>query len=171
MKWRCALIQKWLPAYLDGDLSSFRRQRVGSHLQGCPACREELADLQEVTRTVQAAAVPEQSPAFWQTFHRELHLQLAQSAPAPEPRRFLKMPYYLLGAPALAVLVFWAFTHLGQPPHKPVLTAMVAPEQVVYAGMEDGAWQGDDFPSWDMEAVMADLTHQERQAVLQRVRY
>jgi anti-sigma factor RsiW len=171
MKWRCALIQKWWPAYLDGDLSSFWRQRLELHLQGCPACREELAGLQEVIRRVRAAAVPDQDPAFWQTFHRELHLKLAQSVPAPEPSRFLKIPYYLLGAPALAVLVFWAFTHLGQPPHKPVLTAMVAPEQVVYAGMEDGAWQGDDFPSWDMEAVMADLTHQERQAVLQRVRY
>ncbi len=120
---------------------------------------------------VQAAAVPDQSPAFWQTFHRELHLKLAQNAPAPEPSRFFKMPYYLLGAPALAVLLFWAFTHLGQPPHKPLLTAMIAPEQVVYAGMEDGAWQGDEFPSWDVEAVMADLTHQERQAVLQNVRY
>jgi hypothetical protein len=120
---------------------------------------------------VQAAAVPDPEPAFWQDFHRELHLKLAQSAPAPEPPRSFKLPYFLLGAPALAVLLFWAFKHLGQPPHKPVLTAMVAPEQVVYAGMEDGAWQGDEFPSWDMEAVMADLTHQERQAVLQRVRY
>jgi len=132
-----------------------------------------LAGLQEVIQTVQAAAVPDQGPAFWQTFQRELHLKLAQSAPvpAPEPSRFFKMPYYLLGAPVLAGLLFWAFTQLGQPPHKPLQTAMVAPEQVVYAGMEDGAWQGDEFPSWDVEAVMADLTHQERQAVLQKVRY
>ena len=171
MKWRCALIQRWLPAYPDGDLPSFWKARLGSHLKRCAACREELAGLQEVVRLVQAAATPEQSPAFWQAFHQELHLQLAQNAPAPEPSRFLKLPYYVLGAPALAVLVFWAFAHLGQPPQKPLLTALVAPEQVVYAGMEDGAWQNDEYPSWDVDAVMADLTHQERQAVLQNVRY
>lgn len=171
MKWRCALIQRWLPAYLDGDLPSFWRGRLGSHLQGCAACRGELAGLQEVVSLVQTAAAPDQGPDFWQTFHRELHLKLAQSAPAPEPSRFFKLPYFLVGAPALAVLVFWAFTHLGQTPHKPLLTAMVGPEQVVYAGMEDGAWQADEYPSWDVDAVMADLTHQERQAVLQNVRY
>ncbi len=170
MKWRCALIQRWLPAYLGGDLPSFWRERLGSHLKGCPACGEELAGLQEVVWTVQAAPAPDPGPSFWETFNRELHLQLARSAPVPQPRRFFKMPYYLLGAPALAVLLFWAFTHLGQP-HKPLMTAMVGPEQVVYAGMEDGAWQGDEFPSWDIEAVMADLTLQEREVVLQKVRY
>ncbi len=174
MKWRCALIQRWLPAYLDGDLPSFWRQRLGSHLQGCASCREELAGLQEVVRLVRAEAAPDPNPAFWQTFHQELHLKLAQSAPAPEPSRFFKLPYFLVGAPALAVLVLWAFTHLGQMGQmspKPLQTALVAPEQVVYAGMEDGAWQADEYPSWDVDAVMADLTHQERQAVLQNVRY
>lgn len=170
MKWRCGLIQRWLPAYLDGDLPSFWRGRLGSHLTRCPVCREELAGLQEVVRTVQTAPAPDPGPSFWETFNRELHLQLARNAPAPQPRHFFKISYYLLGAPALAVLLFWAFTHLSQPP-KPLMTATVAPEQVVYAGMEDGAWQGDEFPSWDIEAVMVDLTHQEREAVLQKVRY
>jgi hypothetical protein len=130
-----------------------------------------LAGLEEVVLTVKASPSPDPEPAFWEHFQRELHLKLAQSVPAPSPSPFSKITYYLLGAPALAVLLFWAFTHLSQP-HKPVLiTAMAAPEQVVYVGREDGAWQGEEFPSWDMEAVMADLTHQERELVLQKIRY
>ena len=43
--------EKWHPdemkigAYLDGELDSQQRQRVSSHLEDCPACREELARL------------------------------------------------------------------------------------------------------------------------------
>jgi hypothetical protein len=37
--------------------------------------------------------------------------------------------------------------------------------------MDDGVWQGEEVPSWDVEAVMADLTQQERDAVLKKIDY
>ena len=43
--------EKWHPdeveigAYLDGEMDSRQRLRVSSHLEDCPACREELARL------------------------------------------------------------------------------------------------------------------------------
>ena len=43
--------EKWHPdeveigAYLDGELDSWQRQQVSSHLEECPACRDELARL------------------------------------------------------------------------------------------------------------------------------
>jgi anti-sigma factor RsiW len=43
--------EKWHPdeaeieAYLDGELDSRQRQKVSSHLEECPACRDELARL------------------------------------------------------------------------------------------------------------------------------
>ena len=120
MKWRCALIQRWLPAYPDGDLPSFWRGRIRSHLEGCPACREELAGLEEVVQRVKAAPDPDPGAAFWEAFNRDLHLKLAQSVPASAPSRFSKMPYYLLGAPAVAVLLFWvAGSYLT--PERPVM--------------------------------------------------
>ncbi len=42
------------------------------------------------------------------------------------------------------------------------------PEQVIYVGLNDGLWAGD-VPSWDVEAVMADLSPQERQALLKNL--
>jgi len=79
-----------------------------------------LAGLEETMRAVKAASPPDPEPAFWENFQRELHLKLAQSVPAPAPSRFSKIPYYLVGAPALAALLLWvAIGYLK--PDRPVL--------------------------------------------------
>lgn len=112
MRWRCALLQRWLPEYPDGDLPAFWKRRLRTHLDGCPSCRQELAELGEVLEAVKAAPVADPGPDFWEDFSREMHLKLVQVAhPAPAPWR-LKRPYYLLGAPAVAVLLLWLGAHL-----------------------------------------------------------
>jgi len=127
MSWRCTLLKRWLPEYPDGELPAFWKRQLTSHLAGCPACRQELADLQEVAAALQATPVKDPGQAFWDNFQRELHLKLAQAAQetqaAPEvhTRRRFQIPYYLLGAPILAVLVLWLAAHLSEP-GRPVLT-------------------------------------------------
>jgi len=196
MKWRCALIQRWLPAYPDGDLPSFWRARIRSHLERCPACREELAGLEEVIRRVKAAPEPDPGEAFWEAFNRDLHLKLAQSAPAPAPSRFSKIPYYLLGAPALAVLLFWvasSYLHQERPgmapspqmakqekaPEKVASTPRVtapAPEttgSVVLATQNGNEMPPDDDVDLllgDLDSTLAGMTEKEREAFLKRVR-
>jgi hypothetical protein len=226
MKWRCVLIQRWLPDYPDGDLSPFWRRRLVAHLQVCPDCQAELAELKEVVQTYQQHPLPAPEPGFWEEFNRELHQKLAQvnhQAPAPERRR-LKLPY-LLGAPALAVLLIFISSYLvnlHQPGKTPQLAERqkleqplekareprldvakeqpsapapasemgrfmeaeaerslvldqkfaanhaLVPEQVIYAGLEDGLWQ-DELPSWDVEAVIADLSPQERKVLVENL--
>ncbi len=113
MKWQCALIQRRLPDYPDGDLSPFWKRLVASHVEACPECRQELADLAEVVRLYQEHPLPDPGTAFWQGFQQELHLKLAQvnQAPTPEPRR-VRIPYYLLGAGAMAGILALA-VYLG----------------------------------------------------------
>lgn len=227
MKWRCVLIQRWLPDYPDGELSSFRRRLVEAHLQVCTDCRQELAELQEAVQRFQQHSLPAPEPGFWEEFNRELHQKLARvnyQTPAPQPRR-LKLPY-LLGAPALAVLLFFLSTYLiklqqpGQAPQqlaesqkqgqpleaaresrldlakerasaspapaelgrfreadadqvlmvhqKPPANNSLAPEQVIYVGLNDGLWQ-EEVPSWDVDAVIADLSPQERKALVENL--
>ncbi len=116
MKWQCALLQRWLPEYPDGDLPAFWKNRLRSHLEHCPECREELAALQEVVAAIKATPVAEPEPQFWTEFSRELHLKLARAAhdpeaapPAPARTWWSRLPY-LLGGPALAVLALWVIS-------------------------------------------------------------
>ncbi|MBM4301165.1 MAG: hypothetical protein FJ121_06505 [Deltaproteobacteria bacterium] len=120
MKWQCALLQRWLPEYPDGDLPAWGRRWLKSHVARCSACRQELAELREVVAAIEATPVADPTPEFWGEFSREMHLKLvqaaqnSQTAPAPaSPRRF-RLPY-LLGAPALAVLLLYVAVQFTGP--------------------------------------------------------
>jgi anti-sigma factor RsiW len=226
MKWRCVLIQRWLPEYPGGELSPFWRRRFEAHLRVCAACRQELAEIQEVVQAYRQHPLPAPEAGFWEEFNRELHQKLAQvnyQAPAPSPWR-RKLPY-LVGAPAMAVLLVFISSYLvnlqlpGKAPQqlaerqkqeqpleaarqpqlelakepapapsapemgrfreaeadqvlmvhqKPAGNNGVDPEQVLYVGLNDGLWQ-EDVPSWDVEAVIADLSPQERKVLVENL--
>jgi hypothetical protein len=117
MNWQCALLQRWLPEYPDGDLPTFWLRRLKPHVERCGRCRQELAALKEVAQTIRTAKVADPGPEFWSEFSRELHLKLVQAAEKGEmaPARspwWGRIPY-LVGASALAVLLLWmAVSHL-----------------------------------------------------------
>ena len=120
MKWQCALLQRWLPEYPDGDLPAWGKLWLKSHVARCSVCRQELAGLREMIAAIEASPVADPAPEFWGDFSREMHLKLVQAAqdgqtaPAPaSPRRF-RLPY-LLGAPALAVLLLYVALQLTGP--------------------------------------------------------
>ncbi len=120
MKWQCALLRRWLPEYPDGDLHALAKWWLRSHVPHCAACRQEVAGLREVVTALEATPAPDPGPEFWRQFSREMHLKLVQAAhagqAAPEPARsrWLRLPY-LLGAPALAVLLVWVAVQLTGP--------------------------------------------------------
>ena len=62
MKWECALLQRWLPEYPDGDLPAWVKRWLNSHVARCSACRQELADLREIVAAVEATPRTEPSP-------------------------------------------------------------------------------------------------------------
>lgn len=244
MKWRCALIQRKLPDYPDGELSPFWKQRVAAHLKNCPECRRELEELSAAVRLYRADPLPEPGLGFWQEFDRELHLKLAQVNQNPEePRaspRLRRLPHYLVGGAALAGILALA-VYLGPftgptpapqraqprkeaqapvaplaekpspapretaaaptaaPEPRPTIAKTLPPEpasterikaladrmarpeppptgEAGYSLAADqleapppptvfgeaGLWPEDDFPSWDVDAVVADLSREER---------
>jgi len=170
---------------------------VRSHLEKCPACREELAGLEAVVSSIKAAPRHEPDQAFWDNFNRELHLKLAQSVPEPPPARGFRIPYYLLGAPALAGLLLWlAFGYLnperpGMPPQPqlsqeqkaleqtPAIPRLAAPapapeksEAVVMVSQNGQDLHGDDDLDMDgdLDSTLAGMTETEREAFLKKVR-
>lgn len=111
MKWQCALLQRWLPEYPEGDLPAFWKGRLKAHLDRCPACRAEQAALREVVAAIASAPKADPGPEFWTEFSREMHLKLVRAAQAGQmaPARSVwwgRIPY-LVGAPALAALLLW----------------------------------------------------------------
>jgi hypothetical protein len=120
MKWECALLQKWLPEYPDGDLPSWGKRWLKFHLARCSACQYELGELREVVAAIEATPVVEPPSEFWHEFSRDMHLKLVQAAQdgqaeavATSPRWF-RLPY-LLGAPAVAVLLLYVAVQLTGP--------------------------------------------------------
>jgi anti-sigma factor RsiW len=135
MKWQCALLQRWLPEYPDGELSTFWRGRLQAHLERCPVCREEQAALKEVEAALKAAPVADPGQDFWRQFSREMHLKLVQAdqagnmVPAPRSPWWGRLPY-LLGAPALAGLLIWvAVGYLNPERPGPAPAAQMAKSQ------------------------------------------
>ena len=208
MKWQCTLLQRWLPDYPDGDLPAWGKRWLKSHVARCSACRQELAELREAVAAIDATPVADPGPEFWREFSREMHLKLVQAAQngqaAPVsagPRRF-RLPY-LLGAPALAVLLLYVAVHLTGPgapiqdqaqlkqqaegiqqskakmavvPQKapaPLAAVPVAPvlpaEQIVNVALEEGAplaVEEVDISGWELDAELAGMTDQEKNAFL-----
>jgi hypothetical protein len=246
MKWRCALIQRKLPDYPDGELSPFWKGRVAAHLKKCPECRQELEELAQVVRLYQAEPLSDPGPEFWQEFERELHLKLAQMNQSPEEPapRFRRLPHYVLGAAALAGILALAVyldpfrsptqapqlaqrQEEAQVPPKPLVQRPLqaapraaptapapppsiaktlppepastervkaladryvppeppppgearyslaasrpeaAPRPTVFG--ETGLWPEDDFLSWDVDTVVADLSRQQRADLKRRL--
>jgi hypothetical protein len=123
MKWQCALLKRWLPEYPDGDLPAWGKRWLKSHVPGCSACRQELAELRQVIAAIEATPLTDPAPEFWGEFSRDLHLKLVQAAqedqaaPASTNSRWFRLPY-ILGAPALAAFLVYVavqFTGPGAP--------------------------------------------------------
>ena len=208
MKWQCALLQRWLPEYPDGDLPAWGKRWLKSHVARCSACRQELAELREAVAAIDATPVADPGPEFWREFSREMHLKLVQAAqdgqtaPASAGRRWFRLPY-LLGAPALAVLLLYVAVHLTGPgapiqdqaqlkqpaegiqqskakmaavPQKapaPLAAVPAAPvppaEQFVNVTLEEGApvaVEEEDISGWELDAELAGMTDQEKNAFL-----
>ncbi len=134
MKWQCALLQRWLPEYPDGDLPAFWRRRLKAHVERCPACRQELAALKEV-----AAGHPDRSGG--RSGPGVLERVFPGDAPEAGPGRpgremaparsswWGRIPY-LVGASALAALLLWvAVGYLDLPAGRPGPGAPDRPNQ------------------------------------------
>jgi hypothetical protein len=50
------------------------------HLEGCPPCRERVAEARAGWDLAREAEVPEPSPLYWESFRRQVHRRIAGEA-------------------------------------------------------------------------------------------
>jgi len=111
---RCWMVRGDLTAWVDGELSARRAERVRRHLASCSACAAEAEGLRDVIaqqrRLLTRLAAVEVSP----TLSRRLLREIAQESAAPRGWLWLFRPVAVAAATA-AVGVVGLFTIAGGP--------------------------------------------------------
>jgi len=108
---RCHRIQKRLAAYQDGEIGEKARERIATHLEGCPACRSAYAELGLLWRSLEKIPEIEASAGF----ERRLSERIKA---IPEPRSRWRFPWVSWVdqwrlAPAMAVVLLLVGAVLG----------------------------------------------------------
>jgi anti-sigma factor RsiW len=102
----CDRMGPLLDAYHDGELGRLRSWTVRRHLGRCPACRHELATLDEVGAWVRDALEEPLAPDLWSDLRERLPARDARSAPAAGERLRWSLPARsAFGIPALGAAV------------------------------------------------------------------
>jgi anti-sigma factor RsiW len=97
---------RWIDAYLDGEMPAGQRHHAEAHLAQCPACRELLARRSSLSALLQEAPAtagfkPEKQ------FLAEVGLQLPRQPTASLPRsQTLSLAWYAVPVGLLLVLAF-----------------------------------------------------------------
>ena len=114
-----------------GEMSDAAEARACAHLDGCAACRENLARLQRVMTAIDEAPLPE--PDEWFERRTWARLEPALAAHRPRPWHLAGLPWRAMAWGAAAALVVIAAFVAGQfssvPPAPPA-----GPAQQVSAG-------------------------------------
>jgi hypothetical protein len=113
----CERVREQIPECLAGRLDHAARERLLAHLETCPACRAELAELNAVWRGLGSLPEPEPDPAMRSRFLEVLEAYqagrasgLAGQAKDPGPMfRLPHMPHIWQAALAFALLMVGVF--------------------------------------------------------------
>jgi anti-sigma factor RsiW len=108
---RCHRIQKRLAAYQDGEIGGEERERISVHMEGCPACRNAYAELEQAWQSLEKIPEIQASAGF----ERRLFERINAVA---EPRSWWRFPwvswvYRVYPAPAMAAVLLIVGTVLG----------------------------------------------------------
>ena len=108
---RCRSIQKKLSAYQDGEIGGKERERIATHLEGCPACRSAYAELEQAWQSLEKIPEIQASAGFEQRLFERIEA-------VPEPRSRWRFPwvswvYRAYPAPAMAAVLLLVGTVLG----------------------------------------------------------
>ena len=62
---KCSQVQERLSAFQDGELKPQEQERVSNHLESCPACREQYAEMEKVWQALGDFKEILPEPAFY----------------------------------------------------------------------------------------------------------
>jgi len=109
---RCRDVERWVTAYLEGDLDDNRASALRGHIRGCPCCEALVAEHVLLVESAAKAEMPDVPPELWASI--EGALDGAEEADAQRSRLWLWWPRLrpilagaaLAGATALALFLW-----------------------------------------------------------------
>ena len=108
---RCRRIQKRLAAYQDGEVGGKERDRISTHLEGCPACRSAYAELEQAWQSLETIPEIQASAGFERCLFERID---AVSEPRSRWRfAWVSWIYRAYPAPAMAAVLLLVGTVLG----------------------------------------------------------
>lgn len=147
---KCIHLESLLCDYVDGTLSSAEKATVELHLEGCPACRELVADSQAVIGFMEKAAAIEPPAALVNQILFEA--RTGKSAPVKKSgaaRNWISkllepflQPKFAMGM-AMTLLSFSMLARFAGLPVRPLKATDLEPARV-WSVLEDKAYR-----SWD----------------------
>lgn len=83
---KCKLVEKLLPAYIEGTLSLKRSQQLELHVDDCPHCQKELQTFEETIHHASSLQAEYPTPEAWKAFWPTLRVRISQSQAFEEDR-------------------------------------------------------------------------------------
>ncbi len=120
----CKEIKKILNPYIDKALDADTTKQVDKHLKSCPECREEYLNLKQVVSALNSIS-PQPAPAdFTQSIMAKITQEEVEikSSWVDSIKKRISIPqlsFRLVGAAAIALIVFFAFTLIFKMPETP----------------------------------------------------
>jgi len=100
----CERVREQIPECLAGRLDHATRERLVAHLETCPACRAELAELNAVWRGMGSLPEPEPDPAMRARFLEVLEAyQAGRASGLAGQRQVMDLPHKWQAVLAFAV--------------------------------------------------------------------
>jgi anti-sigma factor RsiW len=109
---KCRNIQKKLSAYQDKELENHEQEQVRSHLLSCPACREQLAELERVWQTLGGLREIQTDPWFYRQVVRKIK-EPHEHALLPTLQHVFRLFRTPVAVPIILIIGLLAGTYLG----------------------------------------------------------
>lgn len=104
----CRRIRKRLAVYQDGEIGDEERDRVSTHLQGCPSCRSCYAELDQAWQSLGEIPEIQVSGGFERRLFSKIH-----TAAGPRSQRRFPWVFQWFPAPAMAFILLLMGIALG----------------------------------------------------------
>lgn len=134
----CEDIKHWLSSYLDDALALPARVALEDHLKRCPLCRDELAELRSLTRSLRVMSIPSPPGNLASSITQALIIEAAARRQSPQPPFAVRLAAWLeprlmpYSVGSLASIILFVAMFVALRPHFVALREAAAQSAGVY---------------------------------------